>query len=283
MTRAANHNYDDTDAPRCPSCDYSLTALPGSTCPECGGALEADREQYRPSRASTPWSLHPPQLFVRGVWQVLRHPVRTLDRCASPRQVTVRRALAFALLCSGLTALSWAIVREFGLCVAMSLGSPGSRWFEWRELFTDVLQSPLRWRHVVVWEAWAILRWWFLFALIAFLPSGAASAPPGSRSIRQERALRLLLLAPWFTVAELMFLAGVWIARGPSIVPEPSTLFAVWPISLKVVWTDPTWLTRAVVPTIIVGLVFGQAVMKWRRIPPSSLPSYSCPSFCCSR
>jgi len=31
----------DPDAPRCPTCDYNLTALTSPTCPECGHALPA--------------------------------------------------------------------------------------------------------------------------------------------------------------------------------------------------------------------------------------------------
>jgi hypothetical protein len=124
-------------------------------------------------------------------------------------------------------------------------------------LFSDLLSEVLGantlayWRRTGAWEAWSITRWWLLFgALSMFAPN--------------RRLCRLMLFAPWITVLEILFLAGVWFVFD-SVVPEPSTLFTGFgELSL---WADAgqrIWLVRSLLPTMLAGTIFFRAIIGWR-------------------
>jgi hypothetical protein len=163
--------------------------------------------------------------------------------------------MVFALIVTLLLIALWPIIKEVGLVVSVLISSggppPGAQLGQqlWREL-----TWPFRWRTYCGWEAWSVARWWLLFGALAMaLPSNLP---------REQRFRRLMLFAPWIALLEIGYLVGVWFVR-PTIVPEPNTLFATWPISVTEVLTNSYWLARGALPTLAVGLVFARAVLTW--------------------
>jgi hypothetical protein len=249
-----------SDPPQCTACGYLLIGLLSSHCPECGADVISSPEFNAPRLVRTPWSAVQPQWLPLGIARVLLAPVKTLSACASRRRVTVRRAFFFSLMVSGLLVLAWPVIKEGGLSIANSLSS-GT--FEWHQLVWPTLSRELtrwfRWRTYCGWEAWSITRWWLLFGLLALVVR-PGPGPSRERGATSEVLCRVMLFAPWIALLELGHLFGVWVVE-PSVVPEPNTLFAIWPDSLTLVWTDRYWLTRGVAPTFLVGVVFARAVL----------------------
>lgn len=235
----------DEDAPVCPHCGYLLIGLVSRTCPECGTPLADDLSIYRPSRRPPPW------------WSEWR-----LRFCGSPRRVTVGRAATFAAIVFVVSILLWPVVREGLLLCAV-----GSQW--WARL-TGITLGHLvelqRLEMVWIWQAGALARWWVLLGFLALALHGLSDRRVCQRVglHARERLSRLLLMAPWFVLVEVLFFVGVWLDR-PGIVPEPSTLFfcGTW-TDCCTVWLRRVWLLRGVVPTLLIGAVYFRAVMCWR-------------------
>ena len=89
---------------RCPACEYNLTGLVGSVCPECGGSF--DRDQLLAELAGAPmpipiWSQRDSigtlRAFVRTVVEIWIHPVRFA--AGFPQNPQLREPVVFARWC----------------------------------------------------------------------------------------------------------------------------------------------------------------------------------------
>jgi hypothetical protein len=254
----------DSDAPICPSCGYLLIGLVApSSCPECGAALQADLSRYRPSLQSTPWSAgRQPRAYFKALAQSLLHPIRSAQRCGDPSAVSAGGAFAFALITTLATVLLWPVLKESGLFIAGVIGgNPTNSLSEWFWFQATELGFWFRWKTYCGWEAWSIVRWWLLFAVLAAaLQRGTADGIDKSRRLWPRR---VMLFAPWIVLLEIGHLIGVWLVE-PNVVPEPNTMFASWPAPILTLMTSRLWLARAVVPTFVAGLIFARAVLGWR-------------------
>ncbi len=252
---------EETDWPCCPACGYLLIGLTSPHCPECGLVLPGDVEIYRPSRRRTPWSFAAPLPLWRGVWPVLRHPIKTLAACENPERVVLMRAALFAVLFAFLFLVIWGPLREFLLAVNIlvrdwndpnGIQAPFS--FAWGELH----DFRMRWVIPSLWLAWAFARWMLLFSVIAVLLPGE---PAIRRDRMRQRLCALFLFSPWFLLLDLMCSMTVWAAAG-SCVPEPNSM---WP------WDSGNaaaiirfWLIRLIIPVPIVATLFFCSVLRWR-------------------
>jgi hypothetical protein len=264
MQTGATQPMMDPDAPICPACGYLLIGLAApSTCPECGAALEADLSRYRPSLQSTPWSAgRQPRAYFKALAQSLLHPITSAQRCRDPSAVSAGGAFTFALITTLATVLLWPVLKEGGLFIAGVIGgNPTNSISAWFRFQAGELGHWFRWKTYCGWEAWSIMRWWLLFAVLA-----AALQRRATADIDRPHRLwlrRLMLFAPWIVLLELGHLIGVWLVE-PNVVPEPNTMFASWPAPILTMMTSQLWLTRAVVPTFVAGLIFARGTLSWR-------------------
>jgi hypothetical protein len=259
-----SHDHDGDDEPRCPGCDYALTGLRSTRCPECGAELGDDFEAHRPSRRRTAWSADEPLPLWRGAWAVLRRPIRTLEACADPRRVTVHRAVMFAAIVLGAFLLIWGPLREVIQVVQVYIRDRGSTTVaELVELLRRELpRFRMRWLIPSIWLAWAQVRWLTLFALLALaLPGGRGTT---QRSRASRRLLGVLLMTPWFLLLDVLCSMTIWAAVG-SCVPEPNSMFLLsftesehYPELARI------WLVRLIVPLPLVSAIFFRGVLGWR-------------------
>lgn len=259
---------DAEPPPRCPECGYVLLGLPSRTCPECGFEFGNDLDAYRGYQPPRTWQRGQPFRPLRGIFAVLRHPVRTLAVCDNPQRVTLARAAISAGLVSIALVVTWPVIREGGQFVACGV----LRWRDpafWSSVFSDAflgtLLDPRTWLRLCHWELWSIARWWLMFGALAISLGalGGGMSRTSQRSVIATVLCRLLLFAPWVALLEIGYLLGVWIDE-PQVVPEPSTFFALdW--THWAVWPQRSWLIRGILPSAIVGYLFFRAVLGWRR------------------
>jgi hypothetical protein len=248
--------------PECTKCGYNLYGITSANCPECGHDIVSDPSFRTPSLIATPWSRWKPRPLAFGIAAVVAAPLKTLRHCDSPQRVTVTRAILFAAMVMGLLVGLWPLIKETGLTIAVATTSATWSLNDAASYLPKELSKPRLWRINCGWELWSVTRWWLLFGLIVFIFPDH-SHRQNIRSPHQIHLCRLMLFAPWIAILELGHLFGVWFVD-QTVVPEPSTIFAMWPVSLTTMWTNSIWLTRAVVPTFFVGLVFARAVTGWR-------------------
>lgn len=190
----------ERDAPACPACGYSLIGLTSGRCPECGVDLGPDLSAHRPSLSRTPWSAVRPKWLFLGFPLVLARHLRSLDACASPQRVTLRRAWTFGALAVLLLLLCWPAVRSLIEAMLRAVERGMSPWLQLRAMYRySLFEFRTTWWRLWVWESWSLLKWLLLFpGLAMLLPAGRSrlSQNSGARSPRQERVCRLLLLAP---------------------------------------------------------------------------------------
>ncbi len=186
------------------------------------------------------------------------HPVRTADLCRGPAQVTAGGALIFAMVCTCAIIVLWPLIKEAGIQIAGGIaGDPKMIFADRFGVFQRAAVRWVVWKINCGWEAWSILHLWLLFVVLALVFHRRRSDDHGGL------LRRLMLFSPWIAILEVGYLVGVSFAV-PNVVPEPSTIFAMWPESLTDVWTDKVWLIRAIIPTFIVSLIFARAVLGWR-------------------
>jgi hypothetical protein len=249
-----------SDVDRCLHCDYSLAGLALARCPECGAAVDRDGP--------------PVLLFRRGLirslpgvlWSVMWRPTATLGLCRWRRAVPGRDAAGFALAFMALVILGWPIIRRLLSFVALSMvwGPAGAARAELSAATWGRLGNVNLWMFMLSWHVGAVLRWWVLFGLIAMVWAWRTPRRGSAERGRMaDMACRLALFTPWIVVIEVGYLVGVWVAEGPQVVPEPSTVFMTrWRWDN---WLRTVWLVRGVAPTLGVGYVFFRAVigMRW--------------------
>ena len=259
------HQSHDDDEPRCPGCEYPLTGLSSTRCPECGVELGADFDAHRPSLRRTAWSAGNSLPLWRGIWAMLRRPIRTLDQCGDPRRVTVRRAATFAAVVLVSCLVIWGPLREVIQAVHVYVRDGGTTTVGElvQQLRTELPRIRMRWIIPSLWLAWAQVRWLILFALLAIVLPGPRQAP-SERPRRSRRLLGVLLMTPWFLVLDLLCSMTIWAAVG-SCVPEPNSMFLFsfaeaddYPALARI------WLVRLIVPLPLVATLFFRGVLSWR-------------------
>ena len=127
----------ESDAPRCPSCNYELTGLTSLVCPECGTKLEAEFERYRPSAAGK----------VGKGWAIVVGSVTTF-----------------------VTIFGWVVIRDVTLAGYFGIleGRNGGLYFLSALLNFD----RGHWLRMITWEACSFARLWVLFGGITVLLGG---------------------------------------------------------------------------------------------------------------
>jgi hypothetical protein len=221
--------------------------------------LSKDLDQYLRRRLSTPWSAPTPRPLWRGIWPVLRHPLRTLELAADRRRVTGRRAVLFALVVSAAVVAVWPAIfwgSELAFAAPGWLRHPRELQegvlYVWQN---DVVRRPL---YVLIWkwEAWSVLRWWLFFL--------AACAVATERRERRAMWRRLLLFSPWIGVLDLLLALGA-LAQGAA--PEPYNVWATvtwWQRDLWSLSAWPAWRYRMAMAMLPVGWIFMRSVTRWR-------------------
>jgi hypothetical protein len=225
-------------------------------CPECGGAVS---ENPVPE---TPWNRGIASVLVRGIPGVLLRPRRSLGLAGRPAAVPTSRAVLFAAATTLMVVVAWLPARQFLGGVALGFAWGPARAWEHSIHPNSLarLKDPYFWYRLATWEAWSIGRWWLLFGGLTLLALWGVRRTPERRLPLAAAAHRLLLFAPWIGLLELGYLIGVWI-NSPDTVPEPSTIYIMdWEWDG---WLRTVWLTRGVVPTLAVGLVFFRCVLRW--------------------
>ena len=251
------------DEPLCPSCDYPLVGLSSPRCPECGAELGADYDAHRPSRRRTPWSAAKPLPLWRGVWPVLRRPVKTLAACADPQRVAVHRTLMFASIVLASFLLIWGPLREVIMAIHVLIRDRGDTAVgEMADLLRRELpRVRMRWIVPSLWLAWAQVRWLMIFASLALVFPGE---PTTLRPRIGQRLTAVLLMTPWFLLLDLLCSMTIWAAVG-SCVPEPNSMFPISAVErellAEVSWI---WLIRLIVPVPLVATIFFRGVLRWR-------------------
>lgn len=212
----------------------------------------------------------------RGGRFLLWAPHRFVWQFGKTEPPTWTVSLIIAFTCTVVTSLLWALLRELGLTVSLTLSeglSAGKHEFQLIPLFRGRLTQ---------WEFYAILRWWCFFGLLTAVWLVVAwplryrwNLEPMSACVR-----RLLAFAPWLVVLEIAFLIGIW-TRSANVVPEPSTLFAEgifsWNLWHWDCWKGADWINRGMVPTFAIATLFYSYALRWRWAPAIAAAACSVP------
>lgn len=240
-----------SESEACSACGYSLAGAALDRCPECG----IDIAVARAGTGKTPWNRGAAAL-IPGAALVLLRPRRALSVARSPAAVRWRWAAVFAATSAILLILLWPVLRVGLMGVSIGVHETAARGLRFFTSSLPRFGSLAGWTRLWRWELISASRWWVFFGAI----TGALALRTAGPFARAALVKRFLLFAPWIAVLEIGYLAGVWVDEY-NVVPEPSTIFITnWRWDA---WLRGVWLTRGVLPSFAVLLVYLRAVARW--------------------
>lgn len=250
----------ESDAAKCPQCDYTLTSFPAQgACPECGTGLSVPLSQYRPSQRTRGLS----RVAVHEFWKASRDVVGRPWSFSQGPPVIVRLwpSVVFVVAWMTVMLLAWMPLRQIVAFVSHNfLWGPTRAWRYLEQTWSRPYANTEVWPRYAHWVIWTALGWWLTAVLLV-----AAIQLARGRSERPLAWSRLALIAPLILLADQGFSIASRVVSADTV-PEPGTVFVAdlswnsWMVGPWPARAVPLGLFLAAVGMIAVGLRLRRAI-----------------------